>query len=229
MRFALIRERNSLLLNKFICFYILSFISYSSLYGQRVLSVIEILENWKSVQTEESRDSLYRTPYEIRTRQTFDSLMESGVDTILVYSRRTPGPAYIRQNDIPCDDPYPATSYISWKENGIHYTSKLTGKCETVSVTDGQLVEFMVNNFQNMRDEFFMNAIYSAETHGERIRIRSTSSPHDTQYTLLLNIGENYKYLFFDNNAITDQQSLFYDYNLSLISYRLFKLIENKN
>jgi hypothetical protein len=109
--------------------------------------------------------------------------MESGVDTILVYSRRTPGPAYIRLNDNPCDDPYPATTYFFWKQNGIRYISKLIGKCETVSVTDRQQVEFMVNNFQEMRDEFFMNAIYSAETRGERIRISSTSSPHDTQYT----------------------------------------------
>jgi len=105
----------------------------------------------------------------------------------------------------------------------------LAGKCETVSVTDGQLVEFMVNNFQNMRDEFFMNAIYGAETRGERIRISWNSSPHDTQHTLLLNIGKNYKYLFFADNDIMDQKSLFYDYNRSLVSYRLFKLIENKN
>ena len=51
---------------------------------------------------------------------------------------------------------------------------------------------------------------------------------HEGKYSLLVIVNDQYNYMEFTDNGLSDKRSLFLDYNKALTSFELFELIKNE-
>jgi hypothetical protein len=71
-----------------------------------------------------------------------------------------------------------------------------------------------------------MDAVFGGEKHGERVTLKQISVDHEAKYSILVVVGDQYRYMTFTENGLTNDSSLFLDYNKGLTSFRLFELIK---
>jgi len=173
------------------------------------------------------KKSVFRFDVQKKTRKTLDKLLRNGVDTILVYSVSHPGSSLIVNDS--CSNSYPVDSYFFWRKGGLNYVKTVSGQCEggQLSAND-KVTEFILDNFQKMTGEFFMNVIYSAVANGDNLQIKSSMVDHEPKYEIFFQLGDKFKYFRFTDNELTNKESLFYDYNHDLTSYKLFELIKTE-
>ena len=198
-----------------------------TLFCQRQMTKDEILKTWTSFQKPTNQDSLFRFDIHLQTRATLDNLINSGVDTLLVYSVSYPG--YSAMDNDSCSTMYPVDSYFFWRRDGKDYMKKVNGQCkERQSIVNDKVTKFMLDNFSRMTDEFFMSVMYKVVANGDKFQISGSVIDHEPKYEILLQLGDKFKYLAFTENELTDKKSLFYDYNQDLTSYKLFGLIKKQ-
>src|SRR5690606_35175495 len=102
-------------------------------------------------------------------------------------------------------------------------------KCEEGQTkTNDKVIQFVLNNFSKMTNEFFMSVTYGVVADGDEFRISGNVIDHEPNYEILIQLGDKYKYLRFTDSELTDKKSLFYDYNRDLTSHKLFGLIETQ-
>jgi hypothetical protein len=155
-----------------------------------------------------------------------DKLIKSGVDTLVVYSVYFPGLGYIGKPDS-CANRDQVNSHFFWKIGGKYLYSETDGKCEArTDNVDGDVVKFAVNKYSKIAREFFMDAVFGGEKHGERVTLKQISVDHEAKYSILVVVGDQYRYMTFTENGLTNDSSLFLDYNKGLTSFRLFELIK---
>lgn len=198
-----------------------------TLFCQRQMTKDEILKTWTAFQKPINKDSLFRFDIHNQTRATLDKLLMNGVDTLVVYSVSYPGTSEMDSDS--CSTMYPVDSYFFWRRQGKDFVKKVNGKCELgQSTTNDKIIKFALNNFSKMTDDFFMSVTYGVVADGDEFRISGSVIDHEPNYDILLQIGDNFKYLSFTDSDLTDKKSLFYDYNHDLTSYKLFGLIKNQ-
>ncbi len=194
---------------------------------QRQMTRDEILIALTKSQKPVNKDSLFRFDIHTQTRTTFDNLLKSGVDTILVYSVSYPGTVQVGIDS--CSTIDPVYSYFFWKRQGKYLLKKVNGKCEGgQSATNSKVIKFISGNFSKMADEFFMSVTYGVVEDGDEFRISGNVIVHEPNYEILLQLGDKFKYLGFTDSELTDKKSLFYDHNHNLTSYKLFRLIKKQ-
>lgn len=192
---------------------------------QRQLTKDEILKTWTTFQKPTTKDSLFRFDIHTQTRATLDKLLRNGVDTLVVYSVTYPG--YSEIDNDSCSTMYPVDSYFFWRRQGEDFVKKVNGKCEQGQTkTNDKVIQFTLNNFSKMTNEFFMNVTYGVVADGDKFRISGNVIDHEPNYEILIQLGDKYKYLSFTDSELTDEKSLFYDYNRDLTSHKLFGLIK---
>jgi hypothetical protein len=124
---------------------------------------------------------------------------------------------------------YEVNSYFFWQKHGRYHLKKVHGQCEMEpSQIDGEVIHFFVKNYSKINDEFFMEAIHNVVKDGGRFRATSHTVSHEPKYSILLVLKENYKFLNFTENDLIDKESIFFDYNQQLTSFKLFTLINNR-
>lgn len=190
------------------------------------LSKDEILNEYRSNQTTPSIDSIFRWDIHARTRALLDKLLKDGVDTLVVYSIGLPG--YYAKNDS-CSTIYPTNSYFFWKRNGKYLFSEIDGRCVSRVINgNSKVINFAIDNYVKIADEFFMEPVSSVERNGDYLRVAGSSMDHEPKYSILVMIHDQHNYLTFTENGLTNKSSLFLDYNKGLNSYKLFELIKTQ-
>jgi hypothetical protein len=200
--------------------------SFRHSFAQQKLTEDEILNEYRKTRTTSSIDSIFRWDIHAKTRVMLDNLIKSGVDTLVVYSVRFPGLSFIGELDS-CESRDPVNSHFFWKSGGKYLYSGTDRKCESeMNDIDGNVVKFAVDNYSNIEGEFFMGAISGGERRGKHVVLEETFINHEPKYSILVVVGDQYNYLTFTENALTDDTSLFLGYNKGLTSFRLFELIK---
>jgi hypothetical protein len=196
-------------------------------HGQQNITPEEIIETWKKNQPCQNIDSVFRWDVHLQTRKTLDDLLSNRIDTLVVYSVSHPG--YGRGDTDTCTTMYEVNSYFFWQKHGEYHLKKVHGQCESQqSQVDGEIIRFFVKNYQKIDEEFFMEAIYGVVKVGDRFRVKSHRVNHEPKYSILLVLADMYKFLNFSENDLIDKQSMFFDYNQTLTSFKLFTLINSR-
>jgi hypothetical protein len=105
----------------------------------------------------------------------------------------------------------------------------MKGNCKLLAKeSDGKVVRFAVDNYGKIAEEFFMGAVSGGERIGTKIRVNESWVDHEAKYSILVVIHDNYNYLSFTENGLTNESSLFLDYNKGLSSFKLFELIKTQ-
>lgn len=195
---------------------------------QQKLSKDEILSYYQTNRVMPDIDSAFRWDIHSTTRVLFDSLIQSDVDTLVVYLVSYPGSVYVGKRDS-CWNGYAINSYFFWKEKGKYLYLDTDGLCKSlIRNADGKVIDFAVSNYWKIDSEFFMDAVTGAERKGKDIRVKINLVDHEPKYSMLIVVGERSNYLTFTEKALTDKSSLFVGYNKGLISFRLFELIKTQ-
>jgi hypothetical protein len=196
--------------------------------AQQKLTKAKILNECRKNRATPDIDSIFRWDIHAKTRDVLDNLIKSGVDTLVVYSVSFPGYVYIGKRDS-CTYQDPVNSHFFWKSGGKYLYSKAVGKCEAgTNNVDGDVVKFAVNFYSKIEREFFMEAVSGGERRGDRVILKQSSVNHEPKYSILVLVGDQYNYLTFTENGLTNDSSLFLNYNKGLTSFRLFELIKTQ-
>lgn len=192
----------------------------------QTVSKAEILNEFRKHRTIPKLDSIFYDEYHSGARETFDKLRKDDVDTLVVFLFDHPGHSLLIKNDT-CSDI--RNSYFFWKHQGEYRLSADSKHCVLLSgASSKRIVNFATDNFSRIRDEFFMEAVFGAERKGDNIKIAESWVDHEPKYALLVVVNGSYNYLEFTNNGLTNKRSLFLDYNRALMTYELFRLIEEE-
>jgi hypothetical protein len=198
-----------------------------NLFSQQRLTKEQILNEYRTFQTNPDIDSLFRWDIHIQTRAALENLLMSRIDTILVYSVCFPGSVLFR-NDT-CATTYPIQTYFFWLEKGRNFFKKIDGRCESEqSAVNGKAIEYLVDNYSTMSKEFFMGVIYSGEKIGNKLQTSESFVDHEPKYSMLFILNDQHKYLTFTEDALKNEKSLFLEYNKALTSFKFFELIEKE-
>lgn len=196
-------------------------------YGQQSLTSEEVIAIWKEAQPIPNIDSVFRWDVQLQTRTTLDNMLENGIDTLVVFSVSYPG--YGTPDRDSCITMYRVNSYFFWQHQGKYYFKKVHGQCEyKQSPADGEIISFSVKNYPKINDEFFMDSIHNVVKIGDRFRAKTRTVSHEPKYSIVLVLAEKYKYLNFTENDLVDRESMFFEYNQKLTSFKLFTLINNQ-
>jgi hypothetical protein len=215
--------------------YILLSFACITIYGQRKLSKEEILQDHKTSQIKRqlSKDSTKLTwddNLNLKLHNCIDSLKKSGIDSLIIYSVSYPGS--IHRMDT-CISKYSTSVYLIWKVLGEVNIKKIYGKCHFTTVSDKwkDIFSFYDAHSSQLNDEMFMPIIFSGQiSDNNRITYETSLSFHETKYSLYYDIHSNYNSFSFGESELTNEQSIFYTYNLDLAAYHWWKLIsENAN
>ena len=206
---------------------LITVLNSGTLFCQRQMTKEEIIKTWTTNQQPVNKDSLFRFDIHTQTRATLDKLLMNGVDTLVVYSVSYPG--YSEIDNDSCSTMYPVDGYFFWRRQGKDFVKKVNGKCEQGQTkTNDKVIKFALDNFTKMTNEFFMSVTYGVVADGDEFRISGSVIDHEPNYEILIQLGDNFKYLSFTNSELTDKKSMFYDYNRDLTSHKLFRLIKTQ-
>jgi hypothetical protein len=202
--------------------------SSGGVFAQQKLTKAEILNECRKNRTMPDINSIFRLDIHAKTRGMLDNLIKSRVDTLVVYSVSFPGYDYIGKPDS-CANRDQVNSHFFWKNSGKYLYRETDERCEArTDNVDGDVVKFAVNKYSEIAREFFMDAVSGGERHGERVILKQISVNHEPKYSILVVIGDQYNYLTFTENGLTNNSSLFLNYNKGLTSFRLFELIKTQ-
>jgi hypothetical protein len=87
--------------------------------------------------------------------------------------------------------------------------------------------EYFENNYTRISSEFFMPVILSAKYDSINNCLEQITKTNsiDAKYSVCFFVGEKFKYFYLNDSDISNNKSLFYDYNMKLKLYELFELI----
>jgi hypothetical protein len=166
---------------------------------------------------------------EIKVKDLIDSLKMEKIDTLLIYSVSFPGYMY---SDRACVDiSYPIDIYVYWKQGVLFNEKRILNGCdlEIEKVDSCTIVNFFMDNYEHIKDEKIMPVIYSAVLNPDStMNYSSGTVSHEPKYSIYMKYGNDYSQKIFTDNDITNQESLFYNYNMNLKTYRLFNLIDTR-
>jgi hypothetical protein len=196
--------------------------------AQHKVSKNEILNEYRINRRKPDLDSIFRWEIHSTVRTVLDSLIKTNVDTLLVCSFSFPGYGNLGKTDS-CSTLYPTNSYFFWKKGGKYSYKGIDGTCQSqIKQNDGKVIKFVLDNYGMLKDEFFIGTVLGAERNGKQIRIKEFFINHEPKYSILMIIRDQFNYLEFTENALTNKASLFLDYNKGLNSYKLFELIKTQ-
>ena len=221
---------------RYILALILMFLTSGLMYSQKEMSKDEILDYYMRFEQKLSsdKDSIriirFNDDLENKTRNLIDSLSNNLIDTILIYSVSYPG--YLSYNEKTCASlMYPIDIYLFWKQSDMFYEKIILNGCdiETVTSDSSLIVSYCINNLEYIKKEKIMPVIYSAVMSVDSTMVYSSGSvSHEPKYSIYIKSGEDYTQKLFTENDITNQENIFYDYNLNQKTFKLFKLIDAK-
>ncbi len=193
-------------------------------YSQTTLNKTEILNEFKTNRAIPTLDSIFYDGYNLGARANLDKLLANKIDTLVVYSFDYPGHSFLSRNDT-CTQI--RNSYFFWKEQGKYFFKATDNRCISIDkASSSKILNFTTDNFSKIKDEFFMQAVMGAEREGDKIRLSESWVDHEGKYSLLVLVGEQFNYMEFTDNGLTNKESLFLDYNKTLRSFYLFEMIK---
>src|ERR1700729_3593322 len=138
----------------------------SCLLGQKSLSKAEILKHWIHDTSKEKRGSSWidhpDSMLNVRLTALVDSLNQSKIDSILIFSTAWPG--YISTSK--CDTGiFPITTFVIWNDRGLTSIRKIRGQCRSEMVKDSrlQLFDSYAEHQQKLDSEIFVPVITSGQ------------------------------------------------------------------
>jgi hypothetical protein len=222
-------------MRKFIAFIILLLYSLGPVYCQQNMSKDEILNYFKKFEEKRSvnKDSIkfirFNTELEQVVKNLTDSLEKANIDTLIIYSVSFPGSITAHYECI--NLLYPIDVYVFWKQGIDYFEKQIKYGCilETQKSMSSNSLEYYIKNQLDFNDDIFMPVIYSAVLKEDSIMTYSSGSvDHEPKYSLYLKCGENFTQKIFTEYEITNKENMFYEYNLNLKTYYLYKIIESQ-
>jgi hypothetical protein len=199
------------------------------------MSKEEILEYYKKFEKKRfsDKDSIkiirFNNDLEIKTQNLIDSLSNESVDTLMIFSVSYPGYLY---SDKACVKLlYPIDIYMFWKQGDDYNEKRIINGCdsEILIMKSTSIIDFFIENLKNIEGEMIMPIIYDAILNADSTMNFSTGSvSHEPKYSIYIKYGNDYTQKIFTENDLLNDESLFYNYNLKLKTYQLFKLIETR-
>ena len=196
-------------------------LNYISTYSQKRMTKEEVAIEWKRSKTVdlEKLKKLYpekftRLPLEAKIVEYIDSLTKESIDTIGLYTIKYIG--YERYNE--CDNENsPWEAYLHWKKNGSTFHQTIRENCYFAPID----IEYstIFNYFNNCSRELKKEIIYPV-IEGE---FDSEGSPsiiihlidHQPEYKIYSRLSNDSIFVCFDEDAIINKTSMFYNDNNS--------------
>lgn len=195
-------------------------------YCQTTSDKAEILNEFQKTRSIPNIDSVFYDGYHFGARKNLDALLSEKIDTLVVYSFDHPGHRLLTKSDS-CKQI--RNAYFFWQKDGAYFFRSNNDHCLSIDKIDNsKVLNFAVNNFPKIKDEFFMGAIFETEKQGDKIKITESWIDHEGKYSILVLVNGQYNYLEFTDNALTNKKSWFLDYNKALTSFTLFELIKGE-
>ncbi len=200
--------------------------------AQKQLTKQEIIDDWCSSKEKRynKKDSInisFNPEVNKKITQLLDSLDQSNIDSILIYSKSYPGAHILNK---PCfTTPYPEYIYIIWKTKGELNFKTISGDCikSAVLLKSSEIFNYLSANKEGIFNTCIMPVIFSAQrVNNKSITYSLSTIDHEPNYLLGFKIGKNYNELNFAESFLENENSLFSKYNLSLKSIHLWNLIE---
>lgn len=164
----------------------------------------------------------------IKLRERMASLKKTGIDSLIVYSVSSPGYAFRLDS---CSSKYGTSAYLIWKGHGKVTIEKYKGECCSIIENDRSrdIFDFYDAHQSKLKDEIFMPVIYNAQTNSNNEITYSISMTfHEPKYSLYFEVSSGYNSFTFGESELSDENSVFYNYNLDLAAYHLWKLISGQ-
>ena len=204
---------------------IIFFLTNDHVFGQRELTMIEILRNWN---LERNSNVIVNSSSTLNNRLTklADSLQLEKVDSLIIFSTALPGYSSTSKCDTGI---FPITSFIIWCKDNITHIKKIRGNCSSENNVDSLSYLFNVSNedYQKMDSEFFMPVILSGWMYKNKTVSYSMSwVDHEPNYSFYYRIGGKGKSFQFCQSYFDNRESLFRDYNLNLHTYYWWRLVK---
>ena len=199
-------------------------------FGQRNLTKDEILKYW-NLPSDKRKDSNIvvdsDSALNVRLINLVDSLQESKVDSLIIFSTAYPG--YVSTSK--CDTGmFPITSFVIWNKDGLTHIRKLQGKCiSEITKNSLHLFDLFDNKRQKLESEIFMPVIFCGQMNKDGTVSYSYSwIDHEPNYSFYYNIDGNSNSFHFCQSYLENKKSLFWNYNLSLSAYHWWKQVKNE-
>lgn len=193
-------------------------------YCQTTSDKAEILNEFQKNRSIQNIDSIFYEGYHFGARKNLEALLSEKIDTLVVYSFDHPGHLLLTKSDS-CKQI--RNAYFFWQKNGGYFFSSNNERCLSIDkISNSKILNFAVNNFPKIKDEFFMGATFETEKQGDKIKITESWIDHEGKYSILVLVNGQYNYLEFTDNALTNKKSWFLEYNKALTSFTLFELIK---
>lgn len=201
--------------------------------GQRSLTKEEIIKYWT---TGDSNTSKVNTSIHIiandttlykRTLKLIDSLHNQNIDSLLIYTIAYPGIFFL--NSCRYSGEYPVITHFIWRNKNETYTTKLEGKCNSniTKIEYSDLFSFYRDNISFIKNEFFMPLINGAQfIDDNRIRYFMTNVNHEANYSIYYETGGIFKGITFDESWVSNNETIFGEYNHNLRTYTLWEIIK---
>jgi hypothetical protein len=153
-------------------------------------------------------------------------LKVKNIDTLGYFSISYP---FTINEDRTIHESYTTTIHLFWQENGLIFVEKFSNNFNYGIIQSDSLksiFSFYAQNCNDINGEYIMPVIFSGKI--DSSGNFSYSGPtffHEGDFSIFLQIKNDVKFLNFSNSDLTDQTSIFYNYNVNSKSYILFSMI----
>ena len=208
--------------------------SYISTYSQRRMTKEEVAIEWnrsKKVDLEKYKklypEKFTKLPLEAKITECIDSLIKENIDTIGLYSIKYVGYG----TDNPCNGEFsPWEAYLQWKKNGSTFHQTIRENCHFVpiAIKYSTIINYYNNCSRELKEEVIYPVIEGEFDSEGYPSISIKLIDHQPEYKIYSRQSNDSIFVCFDEDAIIDKTSLFYNDNNStrIISWK--NIIENQ-
>jgi|GEM_PF-3642850 len=159
----------------------------------------------------------------------FDKLFNKGVNDIIYFKVDFVGmfrysKKIINGKEVIYSENSPQDAYFIYLENNNIYVKELIGK-EFQLVEKNNLINPFSFKVEELDQETFVGTILRYRIANDKINLVHTSTNHQPIYTLIYFQNNNIIKHYFESEYLTNQESIFYNYNRKLKLYDFFESV----
>jgi len=186
--------------------------------GQKEATINEVLNYWTKyiIPAENEMDCFTKFDNEFsdKIKKNIDSLRNQNIDSIIIYSVL-----------------YTGCSNIFWKINGNVFLKKIINRCDakTIKIKSTTIFDYYTTYQNEIKHETIMPMLYYAIIiNDSTITCASFEEEGETQYLIISLFGVDFNQYYFTENAIDNIESMFYNHNRELKTYKWFQLLDDQ-
>lgn len=159
----------------------------------------------------------------------FNKLLNKGVNDIIYFKVDFVGmfrysKKIINGKEVIYSENSPQDAYFIYLENNNIYVKELIGK-EFQLVEKNNLINPFSFKVEELDQETFVGTILRYRIANDKINLVHTSTNHQPVYTLIYFQNNNIIKHYFESEYLTNQESIFYNYNRKLKLYDFFESV----